>query len=339
MSINSNVNTRDMEMTRALHTTNGSSAAGLIKTRLNLVDEALLVMNDLLCCGPLQLELTSEEGLEARQKYWDGLLPLCGLEAFPMQDFPRDFYFNFSDLDSVDEYHIWLGTSLGDQMMLAFLVYFLATRNFDFDKVFVHQYQRMAGKNFEISGIGLLNPEEIEDTQFVERLSNNAVEQLVTCWQTLCSDDIEKLRELIDTPLAELPLFSRSLKSLIGRFPDINSGLTDWDEKLLNAVNLHGPRAVRVVGQVLGETFDSRDLVGDLYLFARLKQLGNHELKQPLVSLDGFDNKMHDTQVVLTEAGEAVLAGKKKSHQAQWISGQCGGDQIICCRWTLVVSG
>jgi hypothetical protein len=64
-----------------------------------------------------------------------------------------------------------------------------------------------------------------------------------------------------------------------------------------------------VVGFTMGYGFDA-DLVGDLYLFSRLLQLGNADLPHPLLKLSGDPDNVRSWEVVLTETGEAVLAGR-----------------------------
>lgn len=79
-----------------------------------------------------------------------------------------------------------------------------------------------------------------------------------------------------------------------------------------------------MVGFALGYGFDT-DLVGDLYLFSRLLQLSNADLPHPLVSLSGDPNNVRSWEVVLTDAGEAVLAGRANAVELNgiddWILG------------------
>ena len=94
--------------------------------------------------------------------------------------------------------------------------------------------------------------------------------------------------------------------------------------KLLKYTQEKGPRAIRVVGFCLGHGFDA-DLVGDLYLFSRLLQLGNADLAHPLVKLSGNPDDVRSWEVVLTDAGEAVLAGRANAVELNgiddWILG------------------
>jgi hypothetical protein len=74
----------------------------------------------------------------------------------------------------------------------------------------------------------------------------------------------------------------------------------------------------------MGYGFDA-DLVGDLYLFSRLLQLGNADLAHPLVKLSGNPDDVRSWEVVLTDAGEAVLAGRANAVELNgiddWILG------------------
>ena len=57
----------------------------------------------------------------------------------------------------------------------------------------------------------------------------------------------------------------------------------------------------------MGRNFDA-DLVGDAYLFWRLRGLGASGLAHPLVALSGDPYDMRECEVAITEAGESVLA-------------------------------
>jgi hypothetical protein len=70
-----------------------------------------------------------------------------------------------------------------------------------------------------------------------------------------------------------------------------------------------GPRATRIIGHTMGNNFDS-DLVGDPYLFSRLRGLASSDLAHPLVTMSGDPYDMRNCEVVLTDAGESVLAAE-----------------------------
>lgn len=52
-------------------------------------------------------------------------------------------------------------------------------------------------------------------------------------------------------------------------------------------------------------------MVGDGYLFSRLRRLGDPALAHPLVAFTGDCDTMRGCTVALTEAGQSVLEGRQ----------------------------
>lgn len=59
----------------------------------------------------------------------------------------------------------------------------------------------------------------------------------------------------------------------------------------------------------MGNNFGS-DLVGDPYLFSRLRGLASSNLAHPLVTMSGDPYDMRNCGVVITDVGESVLAAE-----------------------------
>ena len=311
-----------------LHITNGSSGAGLIRDALGLDSRQLLTVNDLLCCGPLIPQQHFEDWIAMRQSYWNRLLNLCGMEETLMSEFPRDFYFNYHELEQADKVHIWLGTSLGDQLMLAFVASFFREQSLDYTKIHLHQFYRHKQKQFEIAGIGVLTPKELDQEQEVIQLTQPMANFLHECWNAATSATPHKLIDLLKQESVELPYTSRALGRFIFRYPDHQTGLSIWEERLLSYTKQFGPQANKVIGQILQDSFEELDLVGDLYLFALIKKLANPELNEPLLKLNAYDKEMKDTEVVLTETGESVLSAKKNMVELNGVARYVGGVSL-----------
>jgi len=64
------------------------------------------------------------------------------------------------------------------------------------------------------------------------------------------------------------------------------NGLSYWDETLLKYTAKHGPRTAKIIGYTLTDCMKGLDLVGDLYLFSRLKNLGRPNLSGPFHKYD-----------------------------------------------------
>ncbi|MCW8877468.1 MAG: DUF1835 domain-containing protein [Kangiellaceae bacterium] len=311
-----------------LHITNGSSAAGLLKETFQLSGDELLTVNDLLCCGPLTLQNDLNQWIKMRENYWGRILELCSIKPFPMSDLPRDFYFNYEELKEAEKVHIWLGTSLGDQMMQAFVIDFCSREAIDLSKIIVHQFHMHRQKQFEIAGVALLSPLEIKDHGSEMLLSESLIEELKSFWQAITSPTPERLVHLNQQNIEALPFLVRASCRLESRFPDRQSGLSVWEEKILTYVDQHGPKAASIIGHILGDSRYDLDLVGDLYLFALIKKLADPKLQAPLLELNSFDKEMHDTEVTVTETGAKVLSGESNMVELNGIDRHVGGISL-----------
>ena len=293
-----------------LHITNGSCAADLIKDALKLSDEQLLTVNDLLCCGPLTPAKTHQAWVATREDYWNGVLTACNIEPFPMSDFPRDFYFHFSEMNEADEIHIWLGTSLGDQLMLAFVVDNIVKLEIPRQKVIIHQFNQHPEREVQVTGINLLEPQHLSKTQQNTPLTGSLIKMLAKGWKAVTENKPDSLIRFIEKYRNISPVFTSALAAFIPRFPNKQNGLSIWEERILSEINKSGPELGQVIGNILGETFKFNDLVGDLYLFALVKNLSSSTLNEPLIKVLEDGGKIHNTKVALTEAGEKVLHGE-----------------------------
>lgn len=114
------------------------------------------------------------------------------------------------------------------------------------------------------------------------------------------------------------------MRSLICRYPDSRSGLSECDTRLLEHTVEHGPLTARIIGYTMGDN-ETPDQVGDSYLFYRLLRLGSPNLPSPLVSFTGDTNAIRTCSVKITDFGRKVLAGEA-NHVAEngiddWIGG------------------
>ncbi len=294
-----------------LHITNGSCAADLIKDALKVSDDQLLTVNDLMCCGPLLPAKSHEDWVAAREAYWNDVLIACNIEPFPMSDFPRDFYFHYAEMNDADSIHIWLGTSLGDQLMLAFVVDKIVKQEVSRQKVMIHQFNQHPERDFQVTGINLLEPQHFSTSNQNTRLTGSLIKMLAEGWKAVTAKKPELLIRFINQYQNISPVFVSALSALISRFPDKQSGLSIWEERILDEISKSGPELGQIIGNILGETFKYNDLVGDLYLFALVKNLSSSALNAPLIKILNDGGKIHNTQVALTEAGKKVLNGKE----------------------------
>jgi len=177
-------------------------------------------------------------------------------------------------------------------------------------------------------GIGTLNAEQVRAHPEPLVLKDEAIDGLDAAWTAVTISTPALLVKFVAGDPGPLPFLQRSLKSLITRFPNFESGLNLWDFELLRQVLERGPRAVKVIGFTIIRLIDSLDCVGDAYLFTRLKLLGDPSLNHPLVSLKGNLAEMRETEVTVTETGKAVLNGSVNAVRLNGIDDWVGGIHL-----------
>jgi hypothetical protein len=292
-------------MSRRIHILQGFSAAGCFAQAIHPKPEDVLVNDDVLSCGPLPPFRSVEQWMNLRGTYWETVLPG---DFPPPSAFNNDFLATVLGLQDADSIVVWLGIGVAEQLLLAWVVHLLRFSGSQ-AQVSVVQFTRIGKRDMDVWGLGLLNPDQIQEHPPIEPLSADALTELDHCWAAVSSVDPARLLSVLSNVPTSLPHFQSSLQQIIRRYPDHQTGLGRWDFELLKYAKEKGPKVTRVIGETMGLNFDA-DLVGDAYLFWRLRRLGHSDLAHPLVALSGDPYNMRDCKVAITEAGELVLAGR-----------------------------
>ena len=129
-----------------------------------------------------------------------------------------------------------------------------------------------------------------------------------------------------------LPGVRRSLDALVQRFPDVDSGLSTWDSRLLHLTERSGRRAALIVGRCIIDHGSRTDQPGDRYLFWRLRKLGDPGLRRPLLTLEGEDGSFRNTRARLTTFGKAVLEGEANHVEVNGVDEWIGGIHLDSSR-------
>ena len=125
----------------------------------------------------------------------------------------------------------------------------------------------------------------------------------------------------------------RALRSVIGRFPALHTGLPHWDAALLGAARALDdgdarPTAKQVVGHAIRGASTYLDPVGDLYLYERLRRLADPGLAQPALRLQGAPDALRAARVSLTAPGLAVLEGRANFVALNGVDDWVGGMHL-----------
>jgi hypothetical protein len=286
----------------------GDSASGTFSQAFGVEQDDVLVFHDVLSCGPLMKYAGIDSWRSFREFFWNDLDHNTDLEDFTYHTLKRDFYFHFEDFLSAQYHKLWIGTGLSDQLLLAFIVNLFDFHGLDFQKLSICQFQRASEKNFEVQGLGLLNPEQIKRYPLPYKLTEQQIGQAKQAWDAVTENSPEMYLSYLKTKESVVPLLKRAMASLFYRYPKASNGLSYWDETLLKYTEKFGPRTAMILGYTMTDCFSELDLVGDFYLFGRLKRLSCPNLNKPLTKMNSLNLPLRKTETTILPDGINALS-------------------------------
>jgi len=318
-----------------MHILNGDSAAASFKQAFDTPEDEILIFRDVLSCGALGDYLAMAQWAKARGAYWADMYAEHGFGSTDeIEQAPRGFYNEFTTFKNSQEVTLWIGRALSDHLLLVFIVKLFDFYGLDFKKLSICQYLSLDQESSGVIGLGRLTPLQIKALKpepFI--LNSEQVTECLNVWEAVTASTPEALVNILKPQKTSLPLLHESLKTLFYRFPDYINGLSYFDNIILAAVKNYGPGATGIIGHVLAYDIHCEnkhktyflDAVGDIYLFARLKNMAKNSLKKPLLSLNVKGQLLKQTQVEITEFGLGVLEGRYNAVQVNGIDDWVGG--------------
>jgi hypothetical protein len=286
------------------------------------------VNHDVLSCGPLT-PLTSLAEWQRLRETYQRTLDYADRPPFSFASQGRpDLVTSAPVLREAAAIVLWVGTGVAEQLLLAWVVQLLRLLQIDPARLRVIQFtQHPASPEFEVYGLGLLDTAALAAHPPAVGVDDETRARLERAWAAVTAPTPDDLAALVAERSQAVPLLERSLASLLLRFPSATRGLSHWDTELLRHTAERGPLAVRVIGHTLGQSLETRDLVGDTYLFGRLRYLADPSRPRPLVTLLG-PGQLRGARVDLTDTGRAVLAGTLNAVSANGIDDWVGGTHL-----------
>ena len=307
----------------------GTAATTVFQEAFDVQEEEILIFNDILSCGALKKYTDMKSWKVFREESWNTLDPYTFKNKSKCDTVERDFYTNFDDFKSADTYKLWIGTGLGDQLLLAFIVHLITYYELDIHKLSVYQFETIKRKHFDIEawGVALLYEEEVKNHPTPYTLTDKQITVAKSAWEAVTASTPEKYLKHLHGDIDNLFLLTKAMGFLFLRYPDIKTGLPYWDKVLLEYTQKHEPKCARIIGDVLGYEFHAKynlDIVGDGYFFSRLKNLGKPSLNKPLIKANAFDLPMRETEINILPDAEKVLSGELNMIQENGI------DDWVC---------
>jgi hypothetical protein len=289
-----------------IHIVAGPSAAACLREGLALTRDQMLIHYDLLSCGPLRSLESLEDWRNLRQGYLQSLDSED--QSFRFADKARDVLTHCEELRQARTITLWLGTGLAEQLMLVWVVALLHRLGISADTCRVIQYN--LDRAYEVVAVGVLDPPQFKEHPEPVVLDDASVREATAAWEAVTASEPDALLTFLSDQRGSLPFLQRSLISLLYHYPDLSTGLNAWEYQLLQYTRAQGPKATRVVGYTMVHDVEFPEWMGDTYLFQRLHRLADTTLPKPLLTLSGDTTRLRETDVRLTQHGEAVLAGK-----------------------------
>jgi hypothetical protein len=304
----------------AIHVVAGPAAAACLQQGLALAPEQILVHHDLLSCGPLPPLHPLEEWRDVRASYLRSL----DIEA-PSTPFAedRDLLTHCDRLRGTETITLWLGTGVAEQLLLIWVIALLREMGADAGKCRILQFAHDRGH--EVVAVGVLSPSRFKDHPQPIAVDENAIRQATAAWEAVAAHEPDALLSFLTSDNHALPFLQRALSSLLYHYPDVRTGLNAWEDALLRSVRDDGPKATRAVGHTMAHDMEFPEWMPDSYLFERLHRHSDKGLPRPLLTLSGNTTRLRETEVRLTENGEALLAGNGNAVEwngiDDWVAG------------------
>jgi len=304
-----------------VHVILGDSAAGIFH-RVFHPGDRLVVDRDVLSCGPTPLCEKPKAWCEMRRAFWSSVAPGSAPEP-EASDF--GLLGESERLRAAEQVTIWAATGLSEQLFIAHVIHRAEEWGVDATRIHLVQFETLRNRAARVLGTGELNERNMGEHPERTPISGTALRNYRAAWGALTSPDPALIERFGESHPSATAWLKHAMQPLLRRFPDKRSGLPWWDFALLSNVRAHGPKAARVIGYAMVDTWDDADLVGDFYLFGRMLRLGDPGLPAPLLKITGDRTNMRDVQVALTPFGLDVLEGKVSSYPTNpiddWASG------------------
>ena len=276
-------------------------------------------------CGPTPATYDLAAWQNVRDRYWRNLVPG---DADAQVHSPFNVVSNAQRLKEGEPVFVWAGTSLSEQLFIAFVIHLADAVGADAKRISLVQFEHLHGRAARVMGTGELQDEQMADHPAPAPLSDETLTDYRIAWAAMTSEDPALLQSFTsDRPNANRWL-TEAMPLMLRRYPDKRSGLTYWDRVLLEKVREHAPNTARVIGTALGNDWRDPDLTGDGYLFGRLLRMADARLPKPLITLTGEKPRMRHVNVDLTPFGADVLDGIASNYPTNPIDDWAAGVKL-----------
>jgi hypothetical protein len=312
------------------HIVRGDTAAAELIECFDISHDLMLVDNDDLAFGPLAPYNNAATWRAARQAYWLELPDRLNLDNYDNLPggFPATLEGEKDRLTNADTVYLWLGPLLSEVLLLGFVLPIFDRLQIDPARlrlVDLSPVRTPIGIEPSIGGLCCRYLEQIGPWRSLDDGLRTAYKDI---WLAVTDPAPDRLTG-IGAGAAYPDPVRNAAKAYMAHYPSIASGLGSWEQLALAKCKGSRQKVARVVGKIFGDTLDLAkdmpDWPNDRWLFHRLKKMADSALPHPLVQIYGKGERMRRTEVSLTQAGRAVLAGEANAIALNGIEDRIGG--------------
>ncbi|MDF2958557.1 MAG: DNA-directed polymerase subunit sigma [Paenibacillus sp.] len=312
-----------------LHIVNGDSVAE--KLRQGVVHGDILVWREIYPEGPVFLDPTEYANRSFRAQYLEKALGIPSKEYINISKNQEEILAGFH---KYEEIVLWFEHDLFDQTMLCYLLYWFSQMTLGKTKLSLLCIGAYPGIAL-FRGLGQLSVKQMKTLSGTwQSIGHEELALGKTVWEAYCSPDPTKLFQLLDDGhTAALPFAHNAFQLHLSRLPSTRNGLGIVEQTTLEMVQNGLNSPVDLFEQV-GNTLHELGM-GDLQYWHSLAKMS--QAPYPLLNIEGLKTfpgytdpspSFHHCQVVLTEFGRKVMAGKEDSISMNGIDEWYGGVHL-----------
>lgn len=291
--------------------------------------ERIVVQHDVLSCGPLALSASLDDWRATREAFWQQVWAGPGCPRF--RDFEGDVFTSVPRLRKAPALVLWAGEGVSDQLFLASMPQWLALAGLADLPLWQVAVPGRGAPGPRVAGPGQLGLHAVRNANTPRPVSSGLRLQWQRAWEALCCATPEAWLALLRETGGDERLRA-ALELLLGRFPAVQSGLTAWDEILVDCLDAQWRDCETILQEAMRRTERALDPVGDVYLFWRLRRMGRGGVQPPLVEWHDAGAGGRRGSARLTDAGLAVRVGQPRPPDRSAIDEQVAGMHLLGTR-------
>ncbi|WP_298316296.1 DUF1835 domain-containing protein [uncultured Aquimarina sp.] len=291
---------------KTLHITNGDSLTDRLK-ELNLVDGEFLIWREMLCEGPTDIRIETDEAIERRKGFLEKYYRIVN------DDYEEKFISQLNKLNNIEKYDeivLWFEYDLFCHINMIAAISLLLRKGIKDTPVYLVCSGRVENSK---KCLGLC---ELSDTQLKKHFEDkilldiNDLELASHVWTLYCESNPNKIAGQIKKQ-SSFDYLSICLRAHLQRFPNMLTGLNTLEHNILQMVDTY---EIKNIKQLMGYTLEYQGFYG----------YGDMQIKRVLARLFQFFDQTKD-RLLLSERGKLAVQQKKNFYNTQTLDWYYGG--------------